>query len=163
MQQQHEFLALVRQHQGIILKLVGLYAGHAHTDRQDMYQEILYQAYKSFHRFRGDAKFSTWLYRVCLNTIFTMQRKKPQERYADTLADHLAQGAAQPILHEDRQLLYTAIRQLPETDRALITLHLDGYSNAEIADLIGISANNTSVKLHRIKAALQHLLQPIAP
>jgi RNA polymerase sigma-70 factor (ECF subfamily) len=91
-----------------------------------------------------------------------MQRKKPREQYADSLADHLAQGEAQPILQENRQQLYTAIRQLPETDRALITLHLDGYSNPEIAELIGISTNNTGVKLHRIKAALQHLLQPNA-
>jgi RNA polymerase sigma-70 factor (ECF subfamily) len=161
METHQQFLELVKQHQGILLRLVGLYAHNSH-DRQDMYQEILYQAYKSFPGFRGDAKFGTWLYRICLNTIFTMQRKKPREQYADSMADHLAHGEAQPILQENRQQLYTAIRKLPETDRALITLHLDGYSNPEIAELIGISANNTGVKLHRIKSALQHLLQPNA-
>ena len=159
MQNDAEFLELIRQNQGIILKLAGLYAQSSH-DRQDLYQEVLYQAWKSFPNFRGDARFSTWLYRISLNTIFTMMRKTPPVKYVESFGESFVQGQAKPIQQEDSQQLWAAIRQLPETDRALITLHLDGYSNAEIADIIGINTNNTGVKLHRIKTSLHQLLQP---
>jgi len=68
------FLSLLKEHHYIIYKLVHLYAT-AEEDKKDLYQEILLQAWKSYPAFRGDSKFSNWLYRLCLNTIFTLQRK----------------------------------------------------------------------------------------
>ena len=69
-----EFLSQLKEHQNIIYKLVHLYA-NTEEDKKDLYQEILLQAWKTYPAFRGEAKFSTWLYRLCLNTIFTIQRK----------------------------------------------------------------------------------------
>jgi RNA polymerase sigma factor (sigma-70 family) len=69
-----EFLSQLKEHQNIIYKLVHLYAT-SEEDKKDLYQEILFQAWKTYSSFRGEAKFSTWLYRLSLNTIFTIQRK----------------------------------------------------------------------------------------
>lgn len=153
-----QFLAQVRQNQGIIYKLVALYANDA-EEKKDLYQEILLQAWKGFAAFREDAKFSTWLYRVCINTIFTQKRKIKLVDYKESL-EHIA-----PVVHnegvqkEDAARLKLAIRQLSETDRIIISMNLDGYENGEIGEMLGISNNHVSVKLHRIKQQLaNHLI-----
>jgi RNA polymerase sigma factor (sigma-70 family) len=159
MTKETEFLAQIQTNQGIIKKLVGLYANNE-EERKDLYQEILFQAWKGFPSFRGDAKFSTWLYRISLNTILTSQRKINKVEYRETLEDAPLADYADAIKHENGRLLRQAIRRLPETERAIITLHLDGYTNPEIADIMGISGNNATVKLHRIKNQLITVLQP---
>ncbi len=152
-----QFLEQVKQHQGIIYKLVALYANNA-EEKKDLYQEVLLQAWKGWPSFRQESKFSTWLYRVCLNTIFTRNRKKQPLDYKESLeavATVIQNGSIQ---NEDAVRLRLAIRKLAETDRAIISMHLDGYDNGEIADLMGISNNHVSVKLHRIKDQLSNLL-----
>lgn len=152
-----QFLEQVRQHQGIIYKLVGLYANDR-EEKKDLYQEVLLQAWKSWPAFRNDAKFGTWLYRICLNTILTQkrsQRKVDYKESLETIAPAVLNGAVQK---EDALRLRQAIRQLPETDRAIISMNLDGYENAEIAEMLGITNNHVAVKLHRIKQLLGNLL-----
>ncbi len=159
MQTEAVFLEQVQANQGIILKLVGLYANSV-EERKDLYQEILFQAWKGFSTFRGDSKFSTWLYRISLNTILTSQRKAGRVEYRETIEETSLADEHDSLKHENSRVLRSAIRQLPETERAIITLHLDGYTNPEIADIMGISANNATVKLHRIKNQLINQLQP---
>ncbi|HMO62681.1 MAG TPA: sigma-70 family RNA polymerase sigma factor [Ferruginibacter sp.] len=151
------FIELLQQNQGIIYKLVNLYA-QDDEEKKDLYQEIALQCWKSFATWRGDAKFSTWLYRIGLNTIFTMKRKKSAIVYTDTLPDTDTVNNA-TLQNENSALLYKCIKLLAETDRAIILLHLEGYENNEIAGLLGISANSLGVKLHRIKQRLTQLLQ----
>jgi RNA polymerase sigma-70 factor (ECF subfamily) len=152
-----QFLEQVRQNQGIIYKLVGLYANDA-EEKKDLYQEVLLQAWKGWAAFRQDAKFSTWLYRICLNTIFTQQRKKRPVQYKDSLEAISPNVKNSSVEKEDAARLYQAIRQLTETDRAIISMHLDGYENSEIGEMLGISNNHVAVKLHRIKQQLANLL-----
>lgn len=153
-----QFLEAVKNSQGIIYKLVGLYANDA-EERKDLYQEVLLQAWKAWPSFRGDAKFSTWLYRICLNTILTQKRKPARIDYLDSLepVEHLATD--QNNRRDEVERLRKAIRTLPETDRALVSMHLDGYDNAEIATVLGITVNNVAVKLHRCKQQLANLLK----
>jgi RNA polymerase sigma-70 factor (ECF subfamily) len=151
-----EFLAQVKSHQGIIYKLVHLYA-KTEEDKKDLYQEILLQAWKTYAAFRGEAKFSTWLYRLCLNTIFTINKKTDRIEYTDTV-QYADQYFVDPKGEETEQL-YAAIRTLAETERAIVSLHLDGYNNGEIANMIGITANAVGVKLHRAKQQLATLLK----
>jgi RNA polymerase sigma factor (sigma-70 family) len=159
MSAEQEFLNAIKANQGIIRKLVGLYAS-TDADKEDYYQEILLNAWKAYLRFRGDSKFSTWLYKVSLNTILTAQRKVNRTEYHDEIADHAATTHAAPLATENAQALRMAIRKLNETDRAIITLHLDGFGNNEISEIIGITLNHVAVKLHRIKTQLTNLLQP---
>lgn len=152
-----EFLALVKQNQGIIYKLVGIYANDE-EEKKDLYQEILLQTWKGWPSFKGNSKFSTWLYRICLNTILTQKRKSNIVDYKDSLEDIAAVELNSSIQKEDVVSLQKAIRKLSETDRAIISMHLDGYDNSEIAEVMGISNNNVAVKLHRCKQQLANLL-----
>lgn len=153
-----QFLEQVRLNQGIIYKLVGLYANDD-EEKKDLYQEVLLQVWKALPAFRNDSKFSTWLYRICLNTIFTQQRKKHRVDYKDSLEELSPSVENNSIQLEDAKRLRLAIRQLSESDRAIISMHLDGYEHAEIADMLGISGNHVAVKLHRIKQLLANLLK----
>lgn len=149
----------VTANQGIILKLVGLYANNE-EEKRDLYQEILFQAWRGYASFRGDSKFSTWLYRISLNTLLTAQRKTNKIEYHESLPEEGSIDHADTLKNENARLLRQEIRKLPEVDRAIITLHLDGYANPEIAEIMGISSNNATVKLHRIKNYLITQLQP---
>jgi RNA polymerase sigma-70 factor (ECF subfamily) len=152
--QEQEFIAAIKKHQLMIRRLAMLYAAD-HEEHKDLFQDIIFHAWKGINSFRGDAKFSTWLYRVGLNTIFTVKRKQRRLDYReeDALPEMMADEDSDRRLQ--LQALYKAIRSLPETDRAIITLHLEGYNNQEIAEITGITANNTGVKIHRIKNELK--------
>ena len=155
---EREFLSHLKEHRNIIYKLVHLYA-NTEEDKKDLYQEIVLQAWKSYPAFRGDAKFSTWLYRLCLNTIFTVQKKTNRIEYTDTAKYEDIYFTLSGNDEADR--LYKAIRTLSETERAIISLHLEGYDNMEVSEFLGITANLVGVKLHRIKQQLATLLKNI--
>jgi RNA polymerase sigma-70 factor, ECF subfamily len=152
-----EFVQLVQQNAGIIHKVIHLYVDHP-EDRRDLYQEVLLQAWKSYAGFKGEAAFSTWLYRISLNTVLTFRRR--QRLPISELPSQL-DLASEPARHntEDSELLWLAIKQLNEIDRVIITLHLDGYDNEEIAQVTGLNKNNTTVRLHRAKQSVVHRLK----
>ncbi len=132
-------------HQGIIHKIIGLYIDND-EDKRDVRQEILCQAWKGYAHFKGQSKFSTWLYKVTLNTVLNHQKKKPQAE-VQTI-DESDQST------EKHELLYSIIKELNEVDKMLITLHLDGYGNIEIAKITGMTSNHINVKLYRIKKVI---------
>lgn len=151
------FLEQIRLHQGIIYKLVILYANDT-EEKKDLYQEVLLQAWKAWPQYRQEAKFSTWLYRICLNTILTQKRKRQNIDFTaslEAIAPAVHNGSIQK---EDTVRLQQAIRRLSETDRAIISMHLDGYENGEVSEVLGISINHVAVKLHRIKQQLANFL-----
>ncbi|MBC7826413.1 MAG: RNA polymerase sigma factor [Chitinophagaceae bacterium] len=152
-----EFLAQVKMNQGIVFKLVSLYAADE-EEKKDLYQEILLQAWKSFSSFRRESKFSTWLYRVSLNTILTQKRKVSMIEYKESIDELPENLQSETVIVPDFNSVKEAIRRLPEIDRAIISMHLDGYENIEIAATIGISNNHVAVKLYRIKQQLSKFL-----
>jgi RNA polymerase sigma-70 factor, ECF subfamily len=147
---EQEFTAYIQQSRGIIFKVIRLYVNHP-EDEKDLYQEIVFQAWKSFPRFEGRSKFSTWLYRIGLNTVLTFRRRPAIVRTHEDLS-HLYVEA--PSVSPESEVLYMAIRSLQEIDRMIVTLHLDGYDNEEIAEISGLTKNNIAVKLHRIRETL---------
>lgn len=158
---EQEFIKEIDNCKGLILKLIGLYA-YSFSDRNDIYQEILFNAWRGIKSFQDKSKFSTWLYQVALNTIFTYNRtsKKTMGKISE-IEDLIVPVAPQVEKREDIQRLYQAIRKLSEIDRIIITLNLEGYENPEIADILGISPNYVGVKLHRIKNQLQTFLKQL--
>jgi RNA polymerase sigma factor (sigma-70 family) len=146
-----EFLAKLKEYQGIIYKLVHLYADTA-EDKKDFYQEIVLQAWKSYPDFRGDSKFSTWLYKLCLHTLLTLKRKENRLQYSHDLQQYESHLTTTP--GDEKEMLYKGIRSLPEIDKALVSLHLDGYGNQEISEIMGMSPNLVGVRLHRSKQQL---------
>lgn len=155
MQLQQQFIDLLNQHQGIVYKVCNLYMDTP-ADREDLFQEITYQAFKAFKNFKGQAKFSTWLYRVALNTAITFYRK--EKRLPELLTFELLPEAkideADPI-EEQTQAMYKAIGNLSSIDKAIVMLYLEDYSYQEIGDMVGITANNVAVKMNRIKSKLK--------
>lgn len=150
------YLQKIEEHKGIIFKVVNLYADDL-EDRKDLYQEIVYQSWSAYARFQGNAKFSTWLYRISLNVALTFLNK---HKKTTSIRENTALETAfePPELSERADILYRAIKQLAEIDRSIIMLHLDGFNNTEISEMTGISKNNTNVKLHRIKQQLTIIL-----
>ena len=154
---EEEFLSNIKNNQGIIIKLVNLYANDI-EERKDLYQEIMYQGWKNAGTFKSASKFSTWLYRLCLNTILTNKRKRRMVDYNSDLEQ--AGTAVNPAEKYDRaEQLYSCIKTLDQSDRGIITMHLDGYNNEEIAGVIGITVPHLAVKLHRIKKELALVLK----
>lgn len=156
---EREFTKQIDQNRGIIYKVIRLYVNHE-DDEKDLFQEILFQAWKSYPRFQGQSKFSTWLYRVALNTVLTFKRRIKLVEPHDDLSQ-LNVVSIEGNRRDESEALYTAIRMLNEIDRMIVTLHLDGYENEEIADITGLTRNNTAVKLHRIKETLTKKLNTI--
>lgn len=154
-----EFVSLLNEHQKIIYKVCNLYMDR-HADREDLFQEITLQAWKAYGKFRGDAKFSTWLYRVALNTAITFFRKEkkaPAIYSTDVIPDTDA-DTYDPI-EEQVKLMYAAIGDLSKIDKAIVMLYLEDYSYNEIGEMMGITANNVAVKMNRIKIKLKEETQ----
>lgn len=157
---ENKFSVLIQQHSGIIYKIVGLYID-IEEDKQDARQEVMLQAWRSFKNYRGDALFSTWLYKVALNTVLTFKRNESKHKKLNV--DHNAQVvSSSDNKKEDFELLYLVIKQLNEIDRSLITLHLEGYENKTIASMLGITNNHVNVKIHRIKNQIINELKKLS-
>ena len=151
-----EFLQLLSQNQGIIGKVCSIYCNHR-EDYEDLFQEITYHAWKGFPSFRGDSKFSTWLYRISLNTaISSFRKRRPKIDFVPEIPDSLTENSLSE--NDERQHLIIAIKQLKEGERAIIALYLEEMSYQEIAEVIGISENNVGVKINRIKTKLHQIL-----
>lgn len=149
------FIDLLNKHQRIIHKVCTLYMDNP-ADREDLFQEITLQAWKAYGSFRGEAQFSTWLYRVALNTAITFFRKdkrKPRMVYDDTTHERPAE--ADNHIEEQVIAMYKAIGELSKIDKALVMLYLEDYSYQQIGEMMGITANNVAVKMNRIKTKLK--------
>jgi RNA polymerase sigma-70 factor (ECF subfamily) len=155
-----EFLHLIQKHQGILHKTCFMYS-RDQADREDLYQEIVLQLWKSFPSFRGQAAFSTWMYRVVLNTAITMTRKP--NLFTDTGKVPVVPCVMDDPdgVSEDIQTLYKAISQLNKVEKGIILLWLEERSYGEIADIMGLTVKNVSVKLVRIKARLAEIIKKI--
>jgi len=150
-----EFLSAVSVHQNLIHKVCNLYAW-SHHDREDLFQEILLNAWKGVSNFRGEAKFTTWLYRVALNTAITFFRKESKQPETKLVTGTIG-AIADSQYQQDEQLsaVYMAISKLSGVDKALVMLYLDDYNYNDIGEILGISANNVAVKMNRIKTKLK--------
>ncbi|HEX2993823.1 MAG TPA: sigma-70 family RNA polymerase sigma factor [Anaerolineales bacterium] len=154
--QKQIFAEWIRQHKGIVFKIIRAYAFNP-SDQDDLFQEISLQLWQSIPEFRGEAKSSTWIYRVALYAATVWVRREKKRPPTQPLADmeHVLTAATQS--HDDRSdWLYEQIGQLEPIDRSVCLLLLDGFSYKEMADLLGVSESNVGVKVHRIK---QYLIQ----
>lgn len=156
MSSQDHFVSLLKTHQNIVHKVCNLYMDR-HSEREDLFQEITLQAWKAFSSFRGDAKFSTWLYRVALNTAITFYRKEkrsPQIYTSDLLPESVSEDGLDPI-EIQLKAMYAAIGELSKIDKAIVMLYLEDYPYQDIGEMMGITANNVAVKMNRIKTKLK--------
>jgi RNA polymerase sigma-70 factor, ECF subfamily len=159
---EQSFVKQLKENQNIVHKICRLYTSDSDS-HNDLFQEITIQLWKAFPKFRGDSKFSTWAYRVALNTAITLYRKN--KRRVDTV-DYENQKffiAHEDYNHEEEEkikLLYQAVQQLNDIEKALVFMYLEDKDYQEIAETLGITEVNARVKMNRIKGKLIKILNP---
>lgn len=161
---EQSFVQQLQANQNIIHKICRLYA-HGEDAHKDLFQEITIQLWKAFPKFRGESKFSTWAYRVALNTAITLYRKSTRTVSAiefDNTRHFIKQEDYNYEEEEQIKLLYQAVHQLNDIEKALVFLYLEDKDYSEIAQTLGISEVNARVKMNRIKTKLKKILNPLA-
>ena len=151
-----DFIQSIEENQKIIHKVCNLYM-HNEQDKKDLFQEIVLSAWKGFKNFKGEAKLSTWLYRVALNTAITFYRKEKRQVATAGYKEDYAASVSDIPFTEDEQLtaMHKAIADLSNIDKGLVMLYLEDYSYNDIGEIMGISPNNVAVKMNRIKTKLK--------
>ena len=149
-----EFLALIAANERLIRRVCVLYMD-ASDEREDLFQEVVCQAWRSYAGFRADAKFTTWLYRVALNTAISYHRKKVRRRKVESHGRLLHEPPTEDPYAEEVALMYAAIGRLSKIDKALVLLYLDDRSYEEMADVMGMTVGNVGVRLNRIRKRLR--------
>jgi RNA polymerase sigma-70 factor (ECF subfamily) len=152
-----EFLEIIRTNQGIIHKVCSFYC-NSEDDRKDLFQEIVAQLWKSFPSFRSESKFSTWMYRVALNTAITTFKKtkrRPDQNNLSYENLQLPDESFDQEAEENIKLLHKAIARLTGIEKSIILLFLENNSYEEIAEITGITQNYVRVKMNRIKKKLK--------
>ena len=152
------FPHLIEENRGIIHKISMMYTT-TQADKEDLYQEICLQLWRSFRSYRSESKFSTWLYRVALNTAISSVRK--DRRRVETVelqqAEHFV--ARDNEKEGTTRMLFRAVSQLNKVDRAIILLWLEEKEYAEISEVMGISLSAVSVRLVRIRKKLKSIMK----
>lgn len=149
---QAKFQSLVEEHKKILYKICNSYCRDRNA-RDDLAQEIMVQLWRSFGKFDGRCRFSTWMYRIALNVAISFYRgESVRARHVISDEQHLLEAAddtaSQP---EDVRLLYEFIDELDPLHKALVLLYLDGNSYQEIAGVLGITETNVATKINRLK------------
>lgn len=156
---QKEFLYAIEKHKGIIFKISKVYFDQE-DDREDLRQEILYQLWHSFDSFRNESQFSTWMYRVALNTaILFFKKEKKEEKKRQEFEQWVEKDIENLDQTEEKlKLLYHSFQYLDKIEKALIYMYLEDLSHKKIAENLGISEANARVKLHRTKEKLKSII-----
>ncbi len=156
-----EFVDKIQKYQGILHKICFVYSNN-YTDKEDLYQEIVLQLWKSYSSFRKEAKFSTWMYRVALNTAITLTKKATLFEKNKTFINDEYFIEENNDYSEDIKILYKGISKLSKIEKAIILLWLEEKKYNEIAKIVGISEKNVSVKLVRSKNRLAKIIKEIS-
>ncbi len=157
-----KFLSDFEKDQNIVHKVCRIYTTNQ-DQHNDLFQEIAIQVWKNYSKFRGEAKFSTWMYRVALNTAISLYRKSSRSIKTQDFSD--VSFKIKSVDYDDtkdQQLkaLYDGIRELSDIEKALIFLYLEDKPYKEIAITLGITEVNARVKMNRAKDKLKKSLNP---
>ncbi|MEZ4858208.1 MAG: sigma-70 family RNA polymerase sigma factor [Flavobacteriaceae bacterium] len=159
---EHRFVSQLEENQNIVHKICRLYTNDSDSHK-DLFQEITIQLWKAYPKFRGESKFSTWMYRVALNTAITLYRKSKRSvstQDFEGISFKITSEEYDPQIEEQLQLMYNAVKTLSDIDKALVFLYLENKNYKEIADTLGITEVNARVKMNRIKDKLRTILNP---
>lgn len=154
------FLELINANKGMIHKVSKMYMDNG-EDQEDLFQEIVMQLWKAYPSFKGQSKFTTWMYRVALNTAIVFFKKEHKKIDKTTLTEQIdiADTTESDDKEEKLAYLYKAVQELNSIEKALIFLFLEDQSHKEIAQNLGISEINARVKLNRTKEKLQLIIK----
>ena len=153
-----QFLEIIHGHQKIVYKICRVYRD-SREDQEDLFQEIVYQLWKSYPGFKGESKVSSWIYRIALNTAIAVYRKlKISIDYYEEFPEYI-HPSNEKAISENEERLFWALRKLNDAEKAVISLYLEDFSYQEIAAITGLSESNVGVRLNRIKNKLREILK----
>ena len=156
------FLADVNQNIRIVHRVCHTYFPRDAMEREEVFQDIMYQLWKSYPRFKGESKFSTWMHKVALNTAINHIRRSTRKPRSAELTEPIAHAPdMNERMHREEEIhqLYKAIDTLMDIDKAIILLHLEDQDYEEIAAITGLTKTNVSVRLVRIRRALKEYVE----
>jgi len=159
-EKEQEFLNRMESHKGILYKVSKMYMDNS-DDQQDLFQEIVCQLWKSYDSFRNESQFSTWMYRVAVNTaiVFLKKEKRKVDKY-EIASENIRDDESDSYIKENQlEHFYKAVQKLDKIDKAIIFYQLEGFSHKEIGDNLGISEGNARVKLNRAKEKLKEIIK----
>ena len=159
---EHKFVLDLEQNQNIVHKVCRIYTNNQDA-HNDLFQEISIQLWKAYPKFRGESKFSTWMYRVALNTAITLYRKSKRTiktQDFDSVLFKVESTEYDDIEEEQLKILYKTIHHLSDIEKALVFLYLEDKNYKEIAETMGITEVNARVKMNRVKNKLRNILNP---
>ena len=159
-EKEKEFLNRIESHKGILYKVSKMYMDN-HDDQQDLFQEIICQLWKSYDSFRNESQFSTWMYRVAVNTaiVFLKKEKRKVDKY-EIASENIKDDEGDSHIKESQiDHFYKAVQKLEKIDKAIIFYQLEGFSHKEIGENLGISEGNARVKLNRAKEKLKEIIK----
>ena len=151
------FKSYVEENMALIMHLCRAYSRDEES-LKDLVQEVTLQLWRSHKSFKGNSQLSTWVYRVTLNVCLSHSKKL--KRKPDTIPLDYGISKAEESNPEQEQIekLYFGIRQLKESDRAIILLYLEDKSYKEMSDILGITVSNVGVKVNRLKEKLKQMI-----
>lgn len=155
-----EFLSRIETHKGILYKVSKMYMDNR-DDQDDLFQEIVCQLWKGYDTFKGESQFSTWMYRVAINTsiVFLKKEKRKVDKY-DIVSENIKEDEDDSHIKETQiEHFYKAVQKLDKIDKAIIFYQLEGFSHKEIGENLGISDGNARVKLNRAKEKLKEIIK----
>ncbi len=149
-----EFNELIKEHKKTIYTVCYFYSKDA-DEVNDFFQEILINLWRGYEDFRGDSNIRTWIYRVSLNTCTDQIRKKRHRVSTIPLSVNIDLYNDDSANNRQIQQLHERISKLNVFDKAIILLWLENMSYNEIADIMGITVANVTIRLFRIKEQLK--------
>lgn len=160
MADQQLFTRIYEAHYDQVFRLCKGYFNGQEGLAADATQEVFLKVWQHLSTFRGEAKISTWLYRIAVNTCLSFLRK-PSVRHeikTEQVPD-VAAEAYNPLMEERLQKMYSCMQQLDETGKVIILMVLEGLEYSTIAAVVGISEDTLRVRIHRIKKQLSTCVQ----
>jgi len=153
---EEQFIVMIKTYESVIFKITTIYT-RTQDDQQDLYQEIVLQLWRAYHNFRQEAKVSTWLYRVAMNTAISRLKKEKRKGTQVPISQVVLAQTEHPniALEERLKVMYQHIAQLNPLEKGLILLYLEDKSYEEMAEITGLSASNVGTRLSRIKKKLK--------
>jgi RNA polymerase sigma factor (sigma-70 family) len=149
------FETIIDLNKGKIYRICKVYAQRP-IEPEDLFHEVVFQAWKSFPKFKGQSSVSTWLYRIALNVAIGAKTKFSREKENLVQLESIQFIDEEVDDHKERKLqaLHACITHLSEADKAIIVLFLEGLPYKEIGEVTGLSENHIAVKMKRARAKL---------
>ena len=156
---QEEFLEILSNYQGILHKVNLVYFRNK-SDREDNFQEVIYQLWKSYPTLQNRNSIGSWIYAVAINTSISRLKKGSRMEYREKLPESIDKFDVieELTFNEKFRMLLQAIHKLNEIDKSIMLLYLEERSYDEIAEIIGLSKSNVGVRITRAKELLKQNL-----